>query len=76
MQKSLYTKPGQAWLEMVCLMWYFLYSLQSESPALQLTGYIKFTKPTRLTFRSAKRYFFLLKGMSECWLQASFMVWV
>lgn len=34
----------------------------SESPALQLTGYIKFTRPTRLTFRSAKRYFFLLKG--------------
>lgn len=34
----------------------------SDSPALQLTGYIKFTKPTRLTFRSPKRYFFLLKG--------------
>jgi len=34
----------------------------SESPALQLTGYIKFSKTTRLTFRSPKRYFFLLKG--------------
>ena len=37
--------------------------VQSESPALQLTGYIKFSKTTRLTFRSPKRYFFLLKGM-------------
>ena len=41
----------------------FLFPQASDSsPALQLSGYIKYTKPTKLTFRSAKRYFFLLKG--------------
>lgn len=33
-----------------------------SSPALQLSGFIRFTKPTKLTFRSPKKYFFLLKG--------------
>ena len=35
---------------------------QAESPALQLTGYCKLSRPTRLTFRAAKRHFLLLKG--------------
>lgn len=37
-------------------------SAKSDSPALQLTGFIKFAKPTRLTFRSPKKQYFLLKG--------------
>ncbi|CAI8055859.1 Fermitin family homolog 1 [Geodia barretti] len=34
----------------------------SESPALQLTGYCKLMRPTRLTFKTPKRHFLLLKG--------------
>ena len=37
-------------------------TVQSESPALQLTGYCKLARPTRLTFRTPKRHFLLLKG--------------
>ena len=37
-------------------------TMQSESPALQLTGYCKLARPTRLTFRTPKRHFLLLKG--------------
>ena len=37
-------------------------SLKSESPALQLTGYCKLMRPTRLTFKTPKKHFLLLKG--------------
>jgi hypothetical protein len=36
--------------------------MQSESLALQLTGYCKLSCPTRLTFCTPKRHFLLLKG--------------
>ena len=46
----------------VCYSWPLPSLQQSESPALQLTGYCKLTRPTRLTFRTPKRHFLLLKG--------------
>lgn len=46
----------------VCYSWLPPSLQQSESPALQLTGYCKLTRPTRLTFRTPKRHFLLLKG--------------
>ncbi|XP_003384623.1 PREDICTED: fermitin family homolog 2-like [Amphimedon queenslandica] len=38
----------------------------AESRALQLTGYCKFSKGSRMTLKAAKRYFFLLKGTTLC----------